>query len=219
VHIPDGFLNAQTWAPAYLISAGAISYSLKKSRQDLNDRQVPKLGVMAAFIFAAQMVNFPVAGVASGHLLGAALAAILLGPWSAALILTVVLAIQAVFFQDGGIAVLGANVLNMGVMAVLGSYLAYRLLSRVLPGAFGRNVAIFLAAWLSVLVAALMATLELGLSYNAHQVPVSLILPPMLVWHLLIGIGEGLITVAVVNFVEKTGFSGGDQVNGKGVGR
>jgi cobalt/nickel transport system permease protein len=86
MHIPDGFLYVQTWAPAYLISAGAIGLSIKKSREDLSDRQVPKLGVMAAFIFAVQMINFPVAGAASGHLLGAALAVILLGPWSAGLV-------------------------------------------------------------------------------------------------------------------------------------
>ncbi len=209
MHIPDGFLNVQTWASAYLISAGSLSYGIKKSREDLSDRQVPRLGVMAAFIFAAQMVNFPVvAGVASGHLLGAALAAILLGPWSASLILTTVLAIQMLFFGDGGFTALGANVLNMAVVAVLAGFAAYKLFSRILPGALGRNVSIFIASWLSVMAAALMTALELGLSYSVHQVPVTLILIPMLGWHMLIGIGEGLITVAVVNFVEKLGFAG-----------
>lgn len=209
MHIPDGFLNVQTWASTYLLSAGSIGYGIKKSRDDLSDRQVPRLGVMAAFIFAAQMVNFPViAGVASGHLLGAALATILLGPWSACMVLTTVLAIQMLFFGDGGFTALGANVLNMAVLAVLAAYLAHRALSRILPGGLGRSVSIFVASWISVLAAALMAALELGFSYNLHQVPMNLILPPMLGWHILIGIGEGLITVVVVNFVEKLGFGG-----------
>lgn len=209
MHIPDGFLNVQTWASAYLLSAGAVGYGVKRSGNDLSDRQVPRLGVMAAFIFAAQMVNFPVvAGVASGHLLGAALAAVLLGPWSASLILTVVLFIQMLFFGDGGFTALGANVLNMAVLGVLAAYLAFRPLSRVLPGGLGRNVAVFVAAWFSVMVTALAAALELGLSQSVHQVPMSLILPPMIGWHLIIGIGEGLITVVVVNFVEKLGFAG-----------
>ncbi|MHB8156517.1 MAG: energy-coupling factor ABC transporter permease, partial [Desulfocucumaceae bacterium] len=190
MHIPDGFLNVQTWAPAYLLSAGAISYAIKKSREELNDRQVPRLGVMAAFIFAAQMVNFPVAGVASVHLLGAALAAIILGPWSASLIISTVLVIQMFIFQDGGLTVLGANVLNMAVVGVMASYLLYLALSKILPGARGRNISIFLAAWFSVVVAALMASLELGLSYSAHHISFNLILKGMLFWHVLIGIGE-----------------------------
>ena len=219
MHIPDGFLNVQTWAPAYLLSAGAVGYSVKKSREDLSDRQVPRLGVMAAFIFAAQMVNFPIAGVASGHLLGAALASILLGPWSACLIISTVLVIQMFFFQDGGVSVLGANVFNMAVLGVLAAYLAYRLLAAVLPGRLGRNVAIFLSSWFSVMLTALAASLELGLSHSAHQVPMGLILPAMLSWHLLIGIGEGLITVVVVNFVEKLGFSGDREGPGAEVGK
>lgn len=220
MHIPDGFLNAQTWAPAYVISAGAIGYAVKKSREELSDRQVPRLGVMAAFIFAAQMVNFPIAGVASGHLLGAALASILLGPWSACLVLSTVLAIQMMLFQDGGFSALGANMLNMAVVGVLIAFLVYKVVSRIVPGPMGRNTAIFLASWLSVVAASLGAALELGLSYNVHQVPMNLILPPMLGWHLLIGIGEGLITVVVVNFVVKLGFTGNQpdtetEVNGQ----
>ncbi|MFZ5642006.1 MAG: energy-coupling factor ABC transporter permease [Bacillota bacterium] len=207
MHIPDGFLNAQTWAPAYLLSAGAIGYGIKKSREELNERQVPRLGVMAAFIFAAQMINFPVAGVASGHLLGAALAAILLGPWSACIIISTVLVIQMLIFQDGGLTVLGANILNMAVMGVIASYLVYSIFSRALPGAIGRNISIFLAAWFSVMVTALMGSLELGLSYSAHQVSFDLILKALLGWHAIIGIGEGIITVGVVSFMEKVGFS------------
>ncbi|HBV98609.1 MAG: cobalamin biosynthesis protein CbiM [Peptococcaceae bacterium BICA1-7] len=219
MHIPDGFLNAQTWAPAYLLSAGAIGYSIKKSREELSERQVPRLGVMAAFIFAAQMVNFPViAGVASGHLLGAALAAIMLGPWSACIVISTVLAIQMLFFGDGGITALGANMFNMAVIGVLTAYLLYSLLSRLLPGPMGRNVSVFVTAWFSVMASALLASLELGLSHSVHQVSLSFILKGMLGVHALIGIGEGLITVAVVNFMDKIGFAGGKGA-GEGVSR
>lgn len=219
MHIPDGFLNAQTWAPAYLLSAGAIGYSIKKSREELSERQVPRLGVMAAFIFAAQMINFPViAGVASGHLLGAALAAIILGPWSACIIISTVLAIQMLFFGDGGITALGANMFNMAVIGVLAAYLVYGLLSRILSGSMGRNASVFLAAWSSVMASALLASLELGLSHSVHQVSLSLILKGMLGVHALIGLGEGLITVAVVNFMDKIGFAGG-KGDGEGVSR
>lgn len=219
MHIPDGFLNAQTWAPAYLLSAGAMGYAIRKSREALSDRQVPRLGVMAAFIFAAQMVNFPIAGAASGHLLGAALAVILLGPWSACLVLSTVLVVQMLIFQDGGMSALGANIFNMAVMAVLAAYAVYHLLSRILRGGTGRNVSIFLAAWASVLTAAVMASLELGLSHSVHQLPLPLILKAMLGWHLPIGIGEGLITVVVVNFVEKMGFAGERSGHGTEVSR
>lgn len=218
MHIPDGFLNVQTWAPAYLLSAGAISQAVKKSRADLSDRQVPRLGVMAAFIFAAQMVNFPVAGVASGHLLGAALAAIMLGPWGASLVISTVLVIQMLIFQDGGLTVLGANILNMAVIGVFAATLVFRLLSRVLPGSLGRDAAVFLAAWVSVMATAVMGSLELGLSHNVHLVPFKTILAAMAGWHAVIGIGEGLITVVVVRFMDKLGFSD-MQSGGTGVSR
>lgn len=211
-------MNVQTWAPAYFLSAGAISHAIKKSRADLSDRQVPRLGVMAAFIFAAQMVNFPVAGVASGHLLGAALAAIMLGPWSACLVISTVLVIQMLIFQDGGLAVLGANIFNMSVMGVFSATLVFRLLSRIMPGSVGRDVAVSLASWASVMVTAAMASLELGLSHNVHLVPFKAILTAMAGWHAVIGIGEGLITVVVVRFMDKLGFSD-VQSGGTGVSR
>lgn len=218
MHIPDGFLNVQTWAPAYLLSAGAISQAIKKSRGDLSDRQVPRLGVMAAFIFAAQMVNFPVAGVASGHLLGAALVAIILGPWSACLVISTVLVIQMLIFQDGGLTVLGANIFNMAVIGVLAATLFFRTVSRILPGQAGRDIAVFLAAWVSVMATAVMASLELGLSHSVHLVPFKTILAAMAGWYAIIGIGEGLITVVVVRFMDKLGFSD-IQSGGPGVSR
>lgn len=218
VHIPDGFLDPKIWVGASALSAGALAAAVSNTRKVLEDRQVPALGVMAAFIFAAQMINFPVAGGTSGHLLGGALAAILLGPWSAGLILTTVLVIQMLFFYDGGLTALGANVLNMAVIAPWVAYGTYRLVGGLFKGNAGRTAATFLAAWLSVMAAALACSLEIAFS---GTVPLAVVLPAMLGWHALIGIGEGLITVVVVSFVsrlwglEQSGqksFAGGEQL-------
>lgn len=204
MHIPDGFLDAKTWISTAALSAGAIGYSIKKSREELEEKQVPKLGIMAAFIFAAQMVNFPIAGGTSGHLLGAALATILLGPWNACLIISAVLVVQCLGFQDGGITALGGNIFNMALFGVIAAYLVYNIFSRVLKNPVGRSISIFLAAWASVFVASTLAAIELAVS---GTVPFSVVFPAMAVWHALIGIGEGIITVVVVNFLEKLGFT------------
>src|SRR5690349_21906998 len=119
MHIPDGFLSPEVAAVTGVAAAGAVTHGVRRANATLDERRVPLLGVTAAFVFAAQMLNFPVAGGTSGHFLGAALAAILLGPWLACLVMTVVLAGQAFFFADGGITALGANVLNMGVLGAL----------------------------------------------------------------------------------------------------
>jgi cobalt/nickel transport system permease protein len=140
------------------------------------------------------------AGGTSGHLLGGALAAILLGPWSAGLILTTVLIIQMLFFYDGGLTALGANVLNMAVIAPWVAYGTCRLVSNLFRSSAGRTAAIFLASWMSVMAAALAASLEIAFS---GTVPLKIVLPAMLGWHALIGIGEGLITVVVVSFVSR----------------
>ncbi|MCL4426128.1 MAG: energy-coupling factor ABC transporter permease [Firmicutes bacterium] len=202
MHIPDGFLDARTWIGATAAGAGAVGYSLKKTREVLEERQIPLLGVIAAFIFAAQMVNFPVAGGTSGHLIGAVLAAILLGPWAAGLVMTVVIMVQALFFGDGGITALGANVLNMAFFATFSGYYAYRLLSRLFGGgkarATGTFIVTFLASWFSVVTAATAAALELAAS---GTVPLGVVLPAMLFWHVIIGIGEGVITAVAVSFV------------------
>lgn len=203
MHIPDGFLDPKTWISTYALSAGALAYSIKKSKEVLEDRLIPKLGIIAAFIFAAQMVNFPVLVGISGHLLGAALATVLLGPVNGCLILATVLAIQCVAFQDGGLTALGGNIFNMAVVGVLTAYLVYSLLSKIFSGGIGRNITIFLAAWSSVVAASFAAAVELAAS---NTVPFGVALPPILVVHMIIGAGEGLITVAVVNFVEKVGF-------------
>ncbi|GFN23179.1 energy-coupling factor ABC transporter permease [Thermanaeromonas sp. C210] len=209
MHIPDGFLDAKTWLGAAALSGAAVGYGLKKTGEALQDRQIPVLGVLGAFIFAAQMVNFPVGGGTSGHLLGAALATALLGPWSATLILTTVLIIQAIFFADGGITALGANVLNMAVIAPMAAHCVYRLLGGVRP------LSVFLGSWCSVIAAATATALELAL---AGAVPLPAVLTAMVGWHLLIGIGEGLVTCAVVAFVSRSGLlpSASPYENGEG---
>lgn len=199
MHIPDGFLNAATVAATWAASAGGLGYGVRRLRRELDERQVPLVGVTAAFIFAAQMLNFTVAGGTSGHLLGGALAAILLGPWAAMLALTTVLAVQAFVFQDGGLLALGANIWNMAIVGVLAAWGVYRFLIHLLGRkAWGRAVAAFGAAWASVVIASLMASVELALSGAS---PWGVVLPAMGSVHALIGIGEGVITLAALTLV------------------
>ncbi len=199
MHIPDGFLSAGVTAVTWVATAGAIGYSTRRLARTLEEQQVPLMGVTAAFIFAAQMMNFAVAGGTSGHLLGGALAAILLGPWAGMTVITSVLLVQALIFQDGGLLALGANALNMAVVAVLVGWVAFRLLLRLLGERdWAQAVAAFAAAWLSVEVASLVAAAELAFSGAS---PWGLVLPAMGGVHALIGIGEGLITVGVLAFV------------------
>ncbi|ABO51077.1 cobalamin (vitamin B12) biosynthesis CbiM protein [Desulforamulus reducens MI-1] len=203
MHIPDGFLDVKTWVTASTLSIGALGYSVKKTRQQLSDRQIPQLGVMAAFIFAAQMINFPIAGGTSGHLLGAALATTLLGPWSASIVLATVLIIQCFVFLDGGITALGANIFNMAVLGVIIAWAFNVAIKGIIKGNLGLGLASFAAAWFSVMGAALMTTLELAVS---GTVPFNVALPAMLGVHAIIGVGEGLITAVVVLTVLNMGY-------------
>ena len=125
MHIPDGFLSVTVSIVLWIISIAAVAYSLKRVNKELGERQVPLMGVLAAAIFAGQMLNFTVAGGTSGHLVGAAIATILLGPWAAVLVMTSVVSIQAIIFQDGGLLALGANIFNMGLISVAVSYTVY----------------------------------------------------------------------------------------------
>jgi cobalt/nickel transport system permease protein len=199
MHIPDGFLSALVSIVLWLISVPVIGYALKRVGQDLGERQVPMMGVLAAAIFAGQMLNFTVAGGTSGHLMGAAIATILLGPWAAILVLTSVVSIQALIFQDGGLLVLGANIFNMAVVGVAVSYAIYRTV-QALAGrrTWGLFVGGFLAAWTSIVVSAVGVAFELALSGTS---PANLALPAMAGIHALIGIGEGLITVGALAFL------------------
>lgn len=199
MHIPDGFLSNEVAVAVAIPAVAAVAYGLRRAEVDLDDRRVPLLGVTAAFVFAAQMLNFPVAGGTSGHFLGAALAAVLLGPWLASLVLAVVLFAQAFVFADGGITALGANVLNMGVIggvAVGGLMLGAR---RALPNTRAALLGVTAAgSWLAVMAGAAACAVELATS---GTVPLGTVLPAMLGVHALIGAGEAVITVAAVSAV------------------
>ncbi|MCW3013665.1 MAG: cobalamin [Solirubrobacterales bacterium] len=199
MHIPDGFLSGQVAVAAAVVAALAVAVALRIADRTIEEHQVPLLGVLAAFVFAAQMLNFPVAGGTSGHFLGATLAAVLLGPWLACLVMTVVVATQAFAFADGGIGALGANVLNMGVLgALLAGFLVGAVVRVARPGRTGYLASIGVVAWLAVMLGATATSVELALS---GTVPLGTVLPPMLGVHALIGIGEALITVAAVSGV------------------
>src|SRR3954447_20912847 len=201
VHIPDGFLSPEVAAACAVPAVGAVVYGLRRASRDLDERRVPLLGVTAAFVFAVQMLNFPVAGGTSGHFLGAALAAILLGPWMACLVMSVVLVTQSFVFADGGITALGANILNMGVIGALlvgGLMVAAR---RVAPGRRALLAVAGIGAWLAVVAGAVACSFELALS---GTVPLGTVLPAMLGVHVLIGAGEAVITVAAVSAVLST---------------
>ena len=202
MHIPDGFISAPVAVATGVIAAVAIAYGVKATSGKMGDKQVPMMGVLAAFIFAAQMLNFPVAGGTSGHFVGAALAAILLGPWSAVLILSSVLLVQCLVFQDGGLLALGANIFNMGVIGAFSSYLLYKGIYTVSKkNKAGRLIGGFAGAWFSVVIAALCCAAELAISGTS---PWEMAIPTMGSVHALIGIGEGFITVAVLGLIMAT---------------
>src|ERR1700691_5662517 len=165
MHIPDGFLSPPVWATLDVVSVPAVAYVARRAqreseRNELGDRQIPLLGVMGAFVFAAQMINFPVGLGTSGHLVGGALLAIALGPATAATVMTAVLILQAFILQDGGVMALGANILNMAIAGVLAGYLPYRLWGRGRT----RQAAIFLSGFVSVALSGALALTELLIS-------------------------------------------------------
>jgi cobalt/nickel transport system permease protein len=199
MHIPDGFLSLGVSLVCWALAVAGVGVALWRSREALGERQVPLMGVLAAFIFAAQMLNFTVAGGTSGHLIGGALAAILLGPWAGILTMTTVVAIQALLFQDGGLLVMGANILNMGIIAPVVGYGVYRGATALARGQrWGLFVGGFAAAWASVVIAAVATAVQLAFSGTS---PLGVALPAMAGVHVLIGVGEGLITVGALAFV------------------
>lgn len=202
LHIPDGFLSWPVALLGWALAAAAIAYALKQTRGQLGEKQIPLMGVLAAFIFAAQAINFPVAGGTSGHLLGGALAAILMGPWAAVLIMTSVIAVQGLVYQDGGLLALGFNIVNMGILTAFSGALAYSLIKKLMGA--GRNSVLAagaVGAWFSVLAGAVATAVELAASGTS---PLTLALPAMALVHVLIGIGEALITVGALSFIYAT---------------
>jgi cobalt/nickel transport system permease protein len=199
MHIPDGFLTTDVALACAVPAVACVGVGLRRAGTELDERRVPLLGVTAAFVFAAQMLNFPVAGGTSGHFLGAALAAILLGPWLACVVMAVVVGMQAFVFADGGITALGANVLNMGVIGALLVGGLMHAARAVAPRALLPIAAA--GAWLAVMAGAAATAFELALS---GTVPLHTVLPAMLGAHALIGLGEAVITVGAVSAILAT---------------
>jgi cobalt/nickel transport system permease protein len=199
LHIPDGFLNVVVSVIFWIATIVTLGFAISKTNKSLGENQIPLMGIMAAFIFAAQMINFPVAGGTSGHLLGGALAAIVLGPWAGMLVMTAVIAVQALLFQDGGLLVMGANIFNMGLVTAAIGYGLYR-------SVMGQSKTVKLgvvafAAWLSVMAGALLTALQLWLSGTSQ---LQIVIPAMMGVHALIGVGEALITVFALAFIMQT---------------
>ncbi|MET7837545.1 energy-coupling factor ABC transporter permease [Streptomyces sp. NPDC005356] len=201
MHVPDGFINAPVSAAAGVVAAGAVAVSLRGARRELDERTAPLAGLVAAFIFAVQMLNFPVAAGTSGHLLGGALAAILVGPYTGVLCVSVVLLMQGVLFADGGLTALGVNITDMAITTTLVAYLVFRGLVKVLPrGRRSVTVASFVAALLSVPAAAVVFTLIYAIG-GTTDVSIGKVATAMVGVHVLIGIGEAVITALTVGAV------------------
>ncbi|MFF3954567.1 energy-coupling factor ABC transporter permease [Streptomyces sp. NPDC001890] len=201
MHVPDGFINAPVSAAAGVVAAGAVAVSLRGARRELDERTAPLAGLVAAFIFAVQMLNFPVAAGTSGHLLGGALAAILVGPYTGVLCVTVVLLMQGILFADGGLTALGVNVLDMGIVTTVVAYALFRGLLGVLPRTRRSvTVASFVAALVSVPAAACAFTLIYWIG-GTTDIPIGKVFTAMAGVHVLIGIGEAVITALTVGAV------------------
>lgn len=199
MHVPDGYLTLPVSVFGWVVMAMILAFTLSHIWQRVTRTQVVGVAGVAAFIFAAQMLNFPVAGGTSGHLIGGVVALVILGsPWLAVLAMTLVVAIQALVFQDGGVVVMGCNLLNMALVAPLVGYWVYHTLRQGQTRGPRHQVAIGVAAWGSVQAAALLASLELALS---HAAPLSVVLPAMVGVHALIGVGEAVVTLAAVAVV------------------
>ncbi|MEQ6901327.1 energy-coupling factor ABC transporter permease [Nocardioides sp. YIM 152588] len=201
MHVPDAFLDAPTSVATGAVAAAGVAVALRKARTELDDRTAPMAGLVAAFVFAGQMMNFPVGAGTSGHLLGGALAAVLVGPWTAALCVSVVLLVQALFMADGGLTALGTNITLMALVGVFVGYGVFRLAMLVLPQRVGSvPVAAAIGAFASVPAAATVFTLLFAVGGTA-DIDTGTVLTAMLGWHTVIGLGEAAITGLVVGAV------------------
>ena len=201
MHIPDGFINAPTSLAAGAVAAGGVGVSLRRAAETLQEKQAPLAGLVAAYIFAVQMLNFPVAAGTSGHLLGGALAAVLVGPWAGALCVSVVLLVQGLLFADGGLSALGLNIVNMALVTAWGGYAVFLLLRRALPATkTSVTVSAGVAAGISVVLASLAFVVEYAIGGNGGA-SVGTVFAAMVGVHTLIGIGEGIITALTVGVV------------------
>ena len=201
MHIPDGFINAPTSLAAGAVAAGGVGVSLRRAAETLQEKQAPLAGLVAAYIFAVQMLNFPVAAGTSGHLLGGALAAVLVGPWAGALCVSVVLLVQGLLFADGGLSALGLNIVNMALVTAWGGYAVFLLLRRALPATkTSVTVSAGVAAGISVVLASLAFVVEYAIGGNGGAL-VGTVFAAMVGVHTLIGIGEGIVTALTVGVV------------------
>lgn len=201
MHVPDGFLDIPTSVATAGVAAVAVAVSLRGARRELDDRTAPLAGLVAVFVFAAQMINFPVGAGTSGHLMGGVLAAVLVGPWTATLALTVVLIVQALAFADGGLTAMGTNITLIAVVAVWVGYAVFRLVQRLAP--HSRRlipVAAAIGALVSVPAAALVFA-GLWAVGGAAPIELGLLATTMVGWHTVIGIGEAIITFLAVSAV------------------
>ena len=202
MHIPDGFLSHGINAATFVVSFGACAYGVKRVNRNFGEKEVPLMGVTAAFIFAAQMLNFPIAGGTSGHFLGAVFSSVLLGPWAGLIIMAIVLLVQCFGFADGGLTAIGSNIFNMGIVGALGGYsifsLLYALFQKSRKGFF---IALPIASWFSIVLGSAAAAFELAISGTS---PLHITLTAMAGIHAIIGIGEAVITTAAISLILRT---------------
>lgn len=201
MHVPDGFLDAPTSIATGVVAATAVGIALRGARRELDDRTAPLAGLVATFVFAAQMLNFPVGAGTSGHLMGGALAAILVGPWTGILCLSVVLLVQSLLFADGGITALGTNILLIGIVGVVVGWLVFRGLQAMLPKRIGLVAPLAAVGALLSVPAAALLFVGLYAVGGAAPIPLDTLTSAMLSWHVLIGIGEAVITALVVGSI------------------
>lgn len=201
MHIPDGFLSVAVWAPLWVVAILILVVAVWRTNKKLGDRHVPLLGVLAAFIFAAQMLNVPVVGGTSGHMLGGVLIAVFVGPLAGSIVMGSIFGVQAVFFQDGGITTMGANIINMGLIGTILGYFIYQSVKKVVKGDRGMIIGAGVAAWIAVVLASAACAFELAASGTS---PLGIALPAMVGIHAIIGIVEAAITIAVISSILKT---------------
>lgn len=200
MHIPDGFLANRLALSLDVISGAGIMYAARMAKVDYSNRMVPIMGVLGAFVFAAQMLNFPILGGTSGHLIGGSLLAILLGPLAGSLTMATVIIAQALFMQDGGLVALGANIFNIGTVTCLSGYAVFKLIVGSADSGKRLLWAGFFAGWFSLMISAACCALEMGLS---GAIPLRAGLTTMLGYHAIVGIVEGTLTAGVLSFLKK----------------
>jgi len=200
MHIPDGLMDPIIFGTAWILSLIVIAISIRVTNKRLDKNQIPLMAILGAAIFVGQMLNFPIGGGTTGHLVGAAMAAVFLGPFAGMIVITVILIIQCLLFGDGGVTALGLNTLNMAIIGCLVGWYVYR----IFPLKY-RKAGIFIASWLAVFLGALACSAQLALSYKisggAYGISGAIAFPTMLGYHAIIGVGEAIITVGIISFV------------------